>query len=209
MLLAARCPICRRPDGAPCRECIELFAPLGPVPPPPALHALHAAIAYEDAARPLITSLKYRNQRGVVSWLADAMVAVLPRDERPGVVTWAPTSPRRRRERGFDQSELLARAVARRLRSPVRPLLRRPRTAGHQTGRDAAARRAEVAAFRLRPGVGRSVLLVDDVVTTGATLDAAANALRDGGALRIVGLVGAATPPPTRPPAGSVRGDDR
>ncbi|MFP4513006.1 MAG: ComF family protein [Acidimicrobiales bacterium] len=208
MLTTSRCPICRRSGGSPCRECVELFAPLGRLRPPPGLDGLHAAVSYEDAARPLITSLKYRDQRAATGWLADAMVAVLPASARPEVVTWAPTTAARRRERGFDQAELLARAVARRLRVPARRLLRR-HAGPSQTGRSASERHRDVAAFvgvRRRPG--NVVVLVDDVVTTGATLSAAATPLRRAGAARVIGLVAAATPAPGST-GGSVPSDDR
>jgi ComF family protein len=199
LLTTSRCPVCRRPGGAPCAECVELFTPLGPAPPPPGLDALYAGFAYEDAARPIITGVKYRNQRVAVGWIAEAMVAVLPIDPRPQVITWAPTTAARRRERGFDQSELLARAVARRLRVPVRRLLVR-RSSPVQTGRSGADRRADAPRFALaRRSVPRSVLLVDDVVTTGSTLSAASAALRSGGASFVAGLVAAATPPPAGP----------
>jgi ComF family protein len=206
MLLAARCPVCGRPEGAPCPECAELFVLLGAVAPPPALDALHAAFTYAEATRPLVTGLKYRNQRTTTSFIASAMVSVLPTDIGPAVVTWAPTSPRRRRARGFDQAELLARAVGRRLRVPAhRLLVRRSSTA--QTGRGGAERRGDPARFgpvrRAPPPV---VLLVDDVVTTGATLSSAATVLRARGVQRVIGLVAAATPPPG---GGSVRTDDR
>lgn len=208
MLTTTRCPICRRSGGAPCLECVELFAPLGRLLPPPGLDALHAAVSYEDAARPLITSLKYRDQRAATSWLADAMVAVLPGSARPEVVTWAPTTAARRRARGFDQAELLARAVARRLRVPARRLLRR-QAGSSQTGRSASARHRDVAAFvGVRRHPGNVVVLVDDVVTTGATLSAAATPLRRAGTPRVIGLVAAATPAPGST-AGSVRSDDR
>ena len=199
MLLSIRCPVCRRAEGAPCIECRELFSPVGPVPPPTGVDALFAATSYTDAARPLVAALKYRNQRAVTSWLASAMVAVLPPDEHPVVVTWAPTSPARRRERGFDQAELLARAVARRIGVAPRRLLVR-RSGGPQTGRGAAERHADVTRFLpTRRPAPPSVLLVDDVVTTGATMRSAAGALHVGGARRVVGLVAAATPPPGGP----------
>src|SRR5688500_19582640 len=92
--------------------------------------------------------------------------------DRFDVVTWPPTTPRRRRERGFDQAALLAAVVARRLGRPCRPLLERA-AGSAQTGRSAAARRAGpgfVAARRVR---GR-ILLVDVVATAGASLAAAA-----------------------------------
>lgn len=195
VLLADRCPLCHRPGGAPCAECRELFSPLGRLPPPPGLAALFAAVAYDDASRPLVTALKYRRQRAATSWMADAMVAVLP-PGRPDLVTWAPTSAARRRERGFDQAELLARAVSRRMGVPPRRLLRRGRGES-QTGRGAHERRTQITPFRPAGRcVGASVLLVDDVVTTGSTLEAAAAALGGCGVARVVGLVAAATPAP-------------
>ena len=108
------------------------------------------------------------------------------------LVTWAPTSPRRRRDRGFDQAQLLARAVARRLGLPARATLRRT-SSTPQTGLDARARHLGPAFRALRPSPG-SVVLVDDVVTTGATLEAAASALRAAGATTVIGVTAAATP---------------
>ncbi len=221
MLIDTSCPICRSPGRSPCAECAELFVPHGPVEPTPrGLDAVFAATAYAEAARPLITALKYRNQRGATGWLADAMVAVLPEDmvavlpedmvavlpedtvavlppaHRTVVVTWAPTTPARRRERGFDQAELLARAVARRIKLRPRRLLVR-RAGQTQTGRGGAERRHDSPVFALASrSVPRSILLIDDVVTTGSTLAAAAAALRRGGADVVVGLVAAATPRP-------------
>ena len=105
--------------------------------------------------------------------LAALMVRrLLPGDEpRASVdlVTWAPTSSARIAERGFDQAELLARAVARELGVPCRRLLYRAH-GGPQAGRGRAARLLGPS-FRARaPRRGLRVLLVDDVVTTGGTL---------------------------------------
>lgn len=107
-----------------------------------------------------------------------------------------PLHPRRRRRRGYNQSELLARELARRLptieRTTAPGRLRRVRDTPSQVGLDRFQRRANVAgAFRWEgPSLaGRPVLLVDDVATTGATLQACAAALEAGGA----GLVTAVT----------------
>lgn len=154
-------------------------------------------MVYADATRPLIAALKYRNQRAAVGWVASAMASVLPRPLGVDVVTWAPTTPARRRDRGFDQAELLARAVARRIGVRPRRLLVR-RGGVSQTGRGASERRNHGPTFDLtsRPARGW-VLVIDDVTTTGSTLDAAATTLRSGGAAGVIGLVAAVTPRPS------------
>ena len=110
------------------------------------------------------------------------------------VVTWAPTAPGRRRARGYDQAEVLARAVGRSLGVPVRGLLRRTDRAGPQTGRRRAERLARAPTFVATRRVPDRVVVVDDVVTTGATLQAAASALVAGGAHSVRAVAAAATP---------------
>lgn len=192
-----RCPVCGRREGAPCPECAELFEPLGAVPPPHGVDHLVAALAYDAAARPLVAGVKHRGHRATVSWLAAAMVAVAAGLPGPHAVTWVPTSAAHRRHRGFDHAELLARAVGRRLGVPARGLLVR-RDGRSQTGRSAADRRGDAPAFVAdgRRRVSPVVMLVDDVVTTGATLASGAHALRHAGASTVVAVVAGATPVP-------------
>lgn len=134
----------------------------------------------------MVLALKYAHHHDAVRLLAAAMATLV--DERVDGVTWAPTSARRRRTRGFDQAELLARAVARHLGVRCRRTLTRDAGAP-QSGRDRRARLDGPAftATRHAAGAGR-VLLVDDVRTTGATLCAAADALTAAGAARVLGL---------------------
>jgi len=151
-------------------------------------------LAYAGAGRELVARMKYRNARASVAFLARGMAAAVPATSRVDIVTWAPTTPSRARARGFDQARLLARAVARDLGLPCRPLLRR-RDGPAQTGRDAAARHAGPSfAARTLLG-GRRVLLVDDVVTTGATVGAASRALKEAGAGAVHVVVAARTSP--------------
>ena len=109
-------------------------------------------------------------------------------------VTWAPLSRKRLRSRGFDQAELLARETARCLGLPLIPTLRKVRHTAAQSGlRGEAARRANaLGAYELLPGTapaGKTILLVDDVVTSGATLSECARLLRQEGAVVYCGTL--------------------
>lgn len=187
--------MCGGTGPAPCAGCAPLLQRAPALPPPPGVDGCRAFLEYDGVGRELIARLKYRNARASVPFLARGMAA-LTAGVAGGVdvVTWAPTTVARRRERGFDQAELLARAVARRIGQPCRPLLARaPGLA--QTGRDAVARYAGPG-FTARGRVeGRRILLVDDVVTTGATVGAAARALRAAGATAVHVVAAARTPP--------------
>jgi predicted amidophosphoribosyltransferase len=160
-------------------------------PPPPGVERWVALLAYDGVARELVARIKYRRAHAAVGWLADGMARVVG-PPLPDAVTWAPTTPRRRRERGFDHAELLARGVARALHRPVLRLLTRP-DGPAQTGRPAAERRTGPR-FGSVGGAPSAVLLVDDVATTGATLSAAAGALRSAGAETVLAVTAARTP---------------
>ncbi|MFN2608714.1 MAG: phosphoribosyltransferase family protein [Acidimicrobiales bacterium] len=203
MLLPVTCPVCGARGAAPCAGCRSRLAPPPALPPPVGLDRCVAAVAYDGVGRELVARLKYRNDRAALPFLA-AAVAAAAGGEGVDVVTWAPTTAARRRRRGFDQAELLARAVARRLGLPCscllrrRPPARRPGGGGGaaaQTGRSAAERFAGPAFAARRPMAGARVLVVDDVVTTGATATAAGIALRAAGAVSVTLAVAARTPP--------------
>ena len=161
---------------------------------PPGLDSCRSLLAYAGAGRELLARLKYRNARSAVAWLADGMAGLAEPDVvDTAVITWAPTTDERRRRRSFDQAEVLARAVAQRLGRPARPLLVRT-GGGASTGRSALERRANAPCYTTRRHVPGAVILVDDVVTTGTTLMAAAVALRIAGTTRINALTAARTP---------------
>jgi predicted amidophosphoribosyltransferase len=150
-----------------------------------------AAVAYEGAGAEVVAALKFRNARPVARHLAAAMAPLAPAVD---AVTWVPTLASHTRARGFDQGELLARAVARALGVPARRLLRRL-DGPAQRGRSRADRLGDPPRFAVARRPPRRVLVVDDVVTTGATLRSAAAALRAGGADEVHPLAAAATPP--------------
>jgi len=157
-----------------------------------------AAVPFVGRARDVLLGFKYRNRRQLAHHFAGLLVnRLLAEGVRTGdidVVTWAPTSRRRRHHRGFDQAEVVARRVAAQLGLPCRRLLERDAASAPQTGLDRAAR-LHGPTFRASPRAGgRSVLLIDDVVTTGSTLRSADRALRDGGARSVVRAAVATTP---------------
>jgi predicted amidophosphoribosyltransferase len=188
------CPGCGQRAEPVCDTCAATLRPAVPAHPPAGVDDWAAPFAYEGVARELVARVKYRGMHAVVGWLADAMAPLVGLPVA-SVVTWVPTTPGRRRERGFDHAELLARAVGRRLARPAPRLLERG-VGIPQTGLSGAARRRgpRVTARRIPPA---HVLLVDDVATTGASLSAAAGALRRAGAVRVVALTAARTPPPS------------
>lgn len=198
----ARCPACGRRAEPVCGECLGSVRAAPTVLPPAGIDAWAAAFAYEGVVRELVAQVKYRNARAALTWLASAAASVAPAppDGAAVVVTWVPTATDRRRDRGFDHAELLARRVARRLSRPCRRLL--GRGAGPpQTGR-ARAERLSGPALTARGAVPQAVLVVDDVATTGTSIRAAAAALRDAGASWVGAVTIARTPnqPSTRPP---------
>jgi len=145
----------------------------------------------EEGARHAVHALKYGGLPRIADDLAAAMSGTRPLSDGPSALVPIPLAPKRLRERGYNQSEMLARALARQWRIPVLvDLLVRTRETPTQTTLTPETRLANVAgaftagtAFRWA-----TLVLVDDVFTTGATLAEAARALEEAGAQRLYGV---------------------
>lgn len=191
-LLPATCAGCgRRTAQGLCPACCAAIRRPPGVRPPVGLDEWYAAGIYEGPLREAIARLKYRNARATLGLLVALADAALPGDLRVGRVTWVPASEGRRRRGGFDHAALLAEALARARDLPVGALLTRL-DRGAQTQRAPRDRHAgpRLSCTEAPP---RSVLLVDDVATTGATMRNAAATLHGEGCERVIGVTVART----------------
>jgi ComF family protein len=187
-------------SGCVCKSCWEAIPPVGEpaLGDGSAMTALISLGAYDGTLRDIIHALKYQGRRSIAVMLARFMRAAA-RDllSTADCVVPVPLHWRREYARGFNQ----AREIARHLDVPLADALRRSRATTPQVELSAERRHANVAgAFALRRGTlfhgppsleGCTVVLVDDVATTGATLDACARILKAAGAAEVCGLTAA------------------
>jgi predicted amidophosphoribosyltransferase len=195
-LLPARCPGCGAPGVLVCDRCAAALVAPRYAPPPPPLDWWASCFAYEGVARELVARAKYRGERRFLHAVAARVAALAVAAPAPvDVVTWVPASNARRRSQGVDHGELLARSVAGLISVPLLARFRRePGRA--QTGLAAHARRGGPDLRPIGRSDGETVLVVDDVATTGGTLSAAARALRSSGVSTVFAVTIARTPRP-------------
>jgi ComF family protein len=216
-LLPQHCALCGRPcaDALVCEACDRALPRLGPVCPrcalpipggavcgrclarPPPWDAARAAFLYAYPLDQLLQAMKYRGVFGYADFLAGSLARTIV--DIPDAVIALPLAPARQRERGFNQAQELARRIARIVGSQVVAGLVRVRDSPAQAALPWRERRRNVRnAFAALPAVaGLRVAVVDDVLTTGATLTAATQALRRAGARGVAVWVVARTLPPS------------
>ena len=157
------------------------------------MDGMAVAYRYAGPAGGMVRALKYRSVTGLAEMMASDMLRAYEQIQPTGaeVVCAVPMHKKRLRRRGFNQSELLARQIAKALNLPYEPLLVRTRNTSQQARLHGAARRQNLSgAFAANPAAaGRRVLLIDDVYTTGQTAHQCERALRDAGAKQVYLLV--------------------
>jgi len=203
LLLPARCVVCAAGGEqlcAGCRESLPLLRPPfcdrcgAPTSWPVsrcrecsgrrlAFASARAAVEYDDRVRRFVAAWKERGLRRLAAEAAEAVAGAIEPPPDVAVLTYVPPDRERVLERGHHPAQRLALELGRRWELPVRALVGRTRSVPHQRGLSRADRRRNVAgAFRPAAVAPAHVALVDDVYTSGATVAAAASALRKGGA---------------------------
>jgi predicted amidophosphoribosyltransferase len=186
------CPACGRScrlRSALCGRCGGLLAAAEPIfsAGPAGIDRAWSSAPYEGVARSLVAALKFRHLLPVAELMADRVHWLAPARMLSGTVVAVPPAPSRLRRRGFDPAGELAGALAERIEAPLqRCLVRRGR--GRQVGRQRAERLGGPPRIEAVGAAPAGVVLVDDVLTTGATLSACARALRGAGAERVVAV---------------------
>lgn len=189
-LLPIKAPFCQRCGRAflkqeEARLCIDCIHPIYP-----ALSANRSPVTYTSWAKEIIGLFKYRGREGLADPLGRMMAKVVVEQyPRPSLITFVPLHPARLAERGFNQAELLAQVIAKKLYLPYEEMIVRTKETPPQSKR---ARHERLLAMKgvfsfafANSLIGKRVLLVDDVYTTGSTLGECATLLRSAGASQV------------------------
>jgi ComF family protein len=187
--LCAACGRPCRPQAVVCTRCGRRLAESRGLlsAGPPGLDRVWSSAPYEGVARDLVAALKFRRLLPVADLVADRIQWLAPAHMLSGTIVPVPPASSRQRRRGFDPAGELAGALAERLEVQPQQCLARSGS-GRQVGRRRADRIGHPPQIRALSAAPRSVILVDDVLTTGATLTACARALRSAGAVRVVAV---------------------
>ena len=212
-VFGSTCPGCLQVSSSVCKNCVEQISQIESSLSSPKFHGFSnrainevrnedrsnagpnvspnviVAFGYSKIVRQMILSMKYRNMRSSVAVLGTALAERIIQettisDQKIDLISWAPTTARRKLERGHDHAEILARFVAKELQVQCRGVLRRL-TDQPQTGRT-RQQRLIGPRFVSGPLNNKCVVVIDDVVTTGTTLKRASQALYKGGAELVI-----------------------
>jgi len=187
--LCVACGAACRPEDRLCESCATLLRRSGTLfgSPPPGLDAVFSAAPHDSIARDLLRALKFGRMPVVAGLIAGRIAALAPSGMLQGTLVPVPAAPLRLRWRGFDPAAEISLSLAALTGLPVRECLLR-RGIRRQVGRPRRERLGQPPRIQPRGPAPPSAILLDDVLTTGATLTSCALALRRAGAKSVIAL---------------------